>query len=359
MNSELNLNVPRCFRLIRSAIETLNADFSGLTVLTEVGSNHYLLTPLIAAMGDADKVLVLTRDSRYARADVIVRKLEDLAKAWALDHRIVVLSSRGDRRISDADVVTNLGFVRPIDREMIDRLKPTAAIPLMWETWEYREADLDLQYCRLKGMPVLGTDEGHPFLRTIAYVGACAAKALFAAGIEIFGSQVVILGGGPFANSCITMLEAMGAAVSHVNVNARDGFADQLAAASRGADALVVAEHHDRRQLIGGEGGLPPERLVRGSEAPLIVHVCGEMDPSQFEALGLSVYPSSVAPAGTMSLTTDFVGPKPLIDLHTAGLVVGASLARRRLAGDTADQAEKHTLKDVPFAQAFPAAILA
>ena len=50
MMAELSLNRPRCLRLIRSAIKALNADFSGLTVLTEAGSNHYLLTPLIAAI---------------------------------------------------------------------------------------------------------------------------------------------------------------------------------------------------------------------------------------------------------------------------------------------------------------------
>jgi threonine dehydrogenase-like Zn-dependent dehydrogenase len=190
----------------------------------------------------------------------------------------------------------------------------------------------------------------------MAYIGACAAKALFAAGIEVFGSRIIVLGSGPFGRSCIAMLDAMGADVSHVAVNAPGGFADQLAEASRGADAIVIAEHHDPRPLIGGAGGLPPERLVHGTEAPSIVHICGTMDASRFEALGLNVYPSRPAPAGSMSLTTDFVGPKPLIDLHTAGLVVGASLTRRRIAGNTAEQAEQRTLHETPFAQAFPAA---
>ena len=357
MIAELSLNRPRCLRLIQSAIEALNADFAGLTVLTEAGSNHYLLTPLIAAIGGAEKVLVLTRDSRYGRADSIVRQLLDLAKDWNVDAGIAVLSGRSDPRIANADVVTNLGFVRPIDKDLIDRLKPTAAIPLMWETWEYREADLDLQYCRLKGIPVLGTDESHPFLRTMAYIGACAAKALFAAGIEVFGSRIVILGSGPFARSCIAMLDAMSADVLYVAVDAAAGFADQLAEASRGADAIVIAEHHDPGPLIGDAGGLPPERLIHGTETPSIVHICGTIDTSRFEALGLNVYPSRLAPAGSMSLTTDFVGPKPLIDLHTAGLVVGASLTRRRIAGDTAEQAEQRTLHETPFAQAFPAAI--
>ena len=80
--AELSLNRPRCLRLIQSAIEALNADFAGLTVLTEAGSNHYLLTPLIAAIGGAEEVLVLTRDSRYGRAESIARELFELAKDW-------------------------------------------------------------------------------------------------------------------------------------------------------------------------------------------------------------------------------------------------------------------------------------
>ena len=308
---------------------------------------------MIAALGGAEKVLVLTRDSRYGHAATILQELRELAGAWSVDHRIAPLSGRADARIAEADVVTNLGFVRPIDKDMIDKLKSTVAIPLMWETWGYREADLDLQYCRAEGIPVLGTDESHPFLRTLDYIGACAAKALFAAGIEVFGSRLVILGGGAFAKSCITMMNAMGSVVSHVDVNAHDDFVDELAVASRGADAIIVVEHHARRQLIGDSGGLSPERVGGGREAPLIIHICGNVDSSRFQALGLHVYPLSPAPAGYMSLATDFVGPKPLIDLHTAGLAIGACLARKRLQGNTAHQAEEQTLKNLPFAQSF------
>ena len=65
-----------------------------MTRFTEAGSNHYLLTPLIAALGGAEKVLVLTRDSRYGRADSIVRQLLDLAKDWSVDANIVVLTGQ-------------------------------------------------------------------------------------------------------------------------------------------------------------------------------------------------------------------------------------------------------------------------
>ncbi|MFX0115105.1 MAG: hypothetical protein ACFFB3_11205 [Candidatus Hodarchaeota archaeon] len=55
---------------------------------------------------------------------------------------------RKDKEIfGKSDLITNTGFVRPIDREMISLMKRTAVIPLIWKTRELREADLDLQAC--------------------------------------------------------------------------------------------------------------------------------------------------------------------------------------------------------------------
>jgi hypothetical protein len=55
-----------------------------------------------------------------------------------------------------------------------------------------------------------------------------------------------------------------------------------------------------------------------------------------------------------MSVATDYLGPKPLIGLHTAGLKVGETLARARIQGLSALQAEYATLRRLPIAQGFP-----
>ena len=94
-----------------------------------------------------------------------------MASRWKIFDRLVLLGSRNDERIGSADIVTNLGFVRPINGEFLRRLKPTAVIPLMFETWEYRHADLDLSECRRLGIAVLGTNEHHPDLKILENIG--------------------------------------------------------------------------------------------------------------------------------------------------------------------------------------------
>ena len=66
--------------------------------------------------------------------------------------------------------------------------------------------------------------------------------------------------------------------------------------------------------------------------------------------------PEIFAAAGSMSVTTDYVGPKPLIDLHAAGLRVGELLTRARQRGLDARAAELAVLETCPFAQDFPEA---
>ena len=47
----------------------------------------------------------------------------------------------------------------------------------------------------------------------------------------------------------------------------------------------------------------------------------------------LKIFPNIIAPPKWMSLTTDFVGPKPVIDLHAAGLKVSEGMLKAKLLG--------------------------
>ena len=53
-----------------------------------------------------------------------------------------------------------------------------------------------------------------------------------------------------------------------------------------------------------------------------------------------------------MSVSLDYLGPKPVIDLQTAGLKVGELLVRARLGGLEVQDAEKEALKN-PICQSF------
>ena len=348
------MNEIRCRHLIKQAIDVFALDLSGLVVLTEAASGYYSLTPLIAALAGADRVYSLTRDSRFGTAQDVSDATLAIGQRWGLANRIEVLTDRGDDRISKADIITNLGFVRPLDAALLQRCKRTAVIPLMWETWEYRREDLDLDECRRLGICVLGTNEHHPDLQIFEYIGPLALKLLFEAGIEVFRSTLLVIGSGEFADHVVRAAGAAGAQCSRLKPESieQDSVLKIRDAITR-LDAVIIVEHNDRRVLIGNNGPIKPDELHSLNPALTVVHICGEVQRNELCVLGLNCWPERFAPAGHMSVATDYVGPKPIVDLHTAGLKVGEQLARARLTGLSASEAEFAVLKESSLAQGF------
>ncbi|MEJ5197352.1 MAG: hypothetical protein WHX53_00370, partial [Anaerolineae bacterium] len=275
----------RLVGLIRRTIAFLDLDLSGLVVLTEAASGPYVVTPIIAALAGAARVIALTAASRYGSVEAVVAETHALAdlcgvgvqvadasaaargdenlrsngfsrsgqpgatKVATTKERILrtdvhaaagattdenahrtrafrrLLSSRGQpaeasspdrqeaifgtgsvevytvRRLelfAAADIITNLGFVRPIDAAAVAAMKPTAVVPLMCEGWEIRPGDVDLEACRARGIPVIATNEDYPGLEVFAYSGWLALKMLFDAQIEVHKSRLAVVSGDKF-----------------------------------------------------------------------------------------------------------------------------------------------------------------
>src|SRR5262249_3575359 len=145
-------------------------------------------------------------------------------------------------------------FVRPIDRSFVSRLKSSAMICLMWAPWEFRDADIDRSACEQAGVPIVGTNEEHPNIRTFDYVGILAARLLLERHIEILGARISVIGSDPFGASIGKILRALGADVRSVDpTGCGSGLSKALDESFRGADAVVLAEHRDPRVLIGAE----------------------------------------------------------------------------------------------------------
>ena len=140
-------------------IEDLSLDLMGIRVLTEAASGPFVVTPLIAARAGAERVVAVARDSCYGRAQEVKEYVETWARWLGVDDQVTVSSAAARTHAGAADLVTNLAFVRPIDDDFVSRLPNDAVIALMWEPWEHRPEDLDLEACRRRGIPVLGTNE--------------------------------------------------------------------------------------------------------------------------------------------------------------------------------------------------------
>ena len=328
---------PRFVRQIHQAIKVCELDLTGLTVLTEAASGAFVTTPLIAAAAGAS-VLAFTRDSGYGEASEVAEYTTRWAAEMGVERNITVLTEAPVNHAHKADLVTNLGFVRPISARLIQSLPPHAVIALMWEPWEFRASDIDAAACAAAGIPIIGTRETDSRLNTFRHVGILALKLLLEKGVEVSGSRIVLVGSDPFEPATFEILSVLGASVTRAVLPKNGGDLDALyGAAIDEADALVLVEHWDNREIVGDHGGIHPKRLVK--RGVVLIHVCGTIDYVALRSAGLGKWPERQASFGTMTVTTDYVGPRPVIDLHCAGLRVAESAVRMRLAGKSISEA--------------------
>jgi hypothetical protein len=348
------VNKQRCFRLIENAINSFELDLSGFNVLTEAATGHYSLTPLIASLAGADSVLALTRNSRFGSEDQVHQILSELSTDYGAK-RIEIGVDRKHPEIGKADIVTNLGFVRPLDFSLLSQLRQHASVSLMWEPWEFRESDVDLSACQSLGIPILGTNEDDERLQTGRYVGHLAVKLLFEMNVEILKSRVLVCGSGKFGRHTVQTLKALGAEIYYVNSESGMTMAAPEAKSFLAStDAIVFCEHVRRDCLMGPSGDICPTDLYEINGSIILIHICGCVDVTSIRDSGLTVNPSTPAEFGFMTVATDYLGPRPLIDLHVAGLLVGQNLASARRTGKTAREAEDFVSANLSVAAEFP-----
>jgi hypothetical protein len=340
-------DLARLKHLAETCIAQLQLSLEGLAVYTEAASGAYLFAPILAAMAGARRVYAVTRDSSYGRAAEVEAATLTAARTAGVADRILVTDSKTAEHVGDSDIITNSGFVRPIDATMIAWMKPTAVVPLMWETWEFRGSDLDLAACREHGILVMGTDEGKPPFPMYSYVGLLALKLLFELGLEGLRTKVLVLGGGRMGEAIVDVLSRCGVEVTGV---AGDDAYDALAKRWRGEgyDAVICAEHENPRVLIGEGGVLTADDLVNARSKLRVGVISGNVQRDALVAAGVQFYPSTVQPFGFMSYQPYSLGPRPVLELFASGLKVGWAMASARRRGLDMTAAQRFALETSP-----------
>ncbi len=325
------MNNQRCRRLVDEAIKDLSLDLTGLTVLTEAATGLFAMTASVASLAGAKQVMVMGKDSRFGSAKEATDATLDLAREWGCIRALSVVENRSDPVLSEADIVTNLAGVRPIDAELIGRLKSTAVIPLMFEAWEYRPEDIDLNAARARQLMVMGTNEDHPEVDVLSYLGPLACKLFLEASIELYGSRIAVLGSGVFLDKAVTYLKQANAEVAVIEVDKGGSYsADVMRESLKNADGLLVVEHHNKSALLGADAPLSEREISEINQGLVVAHITGNLNRENLVSAGMCSVPGHFAPPGYMSVTTAYVGPKPLIRLHAGGLKVGEIMARAR-----------------------------
>ena len=202
---------------------------------------------------------------------------------------------------------------------------PTAVIPLMCESWEFREGDVDLNACRRNGIRVVGTNEDHPGLDVFDYSGWLCIKMLLEAQIEIHKSQILLVGSDKFGRVIERQLTQAGGAVRLIP-NLREVSEQEMVA----IDVMVVCDYDRRDQIIGPSGDIDVTELARIAPGLTIIQFAGHIDWAGLNNSGLFVYPVDELPPQRMAMTLAGLGPRPVVELHAAGLKVGELVVRCR-----------------------------
>ena len=317
LDTRPGLDPRRLIRLMSAAIDRCGLDLSGLTVLTEAASGAYAITPVLAAMAGAD-VYALAAGTVYASSEEIRKLTVELARIGAVRDRIQLVYQKDPAFIGAADIVTNSGQVRPIDADMIAQMKSSSVVPLMYESWEYRQTDVDLQACRERNITVAGTNERHPGVDVFSFLGQMAIKQLHDAGIAVRGSHILLLCDNSFRPFIVADLQNAGAEVTESCEVTTD-------ALSRHCDAVILAMH-PREAPVFTEADA--RLLSQRAPGAVLIQYWGDADRTALVAAGIPVWPLEPPRPGHMGVLPSAVGPEPIVRLQAGGLKVGQVLAR-------------------------------
>jgi hypothetical protein len=307
----------RLIRLMTEAIGRCRLDLAGRTVLTEAASGAYVITPVLAALAGA-QVYAVAATTAYATDQELRTATAELARAAGVTDRLHLVGEKNAQVIGAADIVTNSGQVRPIDAAMVALMKPSAVISLMYESWEFRSADVDLEACRARGVRVAGVNEDHPAVDFFAFLGAMAIKQLHDAGVSVYRSRIVVLCDNSFEPFITKALRNCGAEV----VTARRLTEEVL---SQPFDAVLLALQPASAAVLTAQ-----DAKLLGARSPgtVLVQYWGDADRAALAAAAVPVWPPRAPRPGHMAVLPSAIGPEPVVRLQSAGLKVGELLAR-------------------------------
>ncbi len=304
------LSVPRLVALMRRAIAATRLDLTSMTLLTEAASGSYGVTPIIGALAGAKQVYAFTRSSRYGSAADVKTWTMALASAAGISDRIDVIEELPPSILREVDIVTNSGHLRPLTATLVDRLPSSAVIALMFEAWEFRAEDIDLQACIRRRIPVVGVNERHPSIDVFSFLGPLCVKQLHDCGVAVYANRIALLCDNGFADYMARGLVGLGARV--------ELFADVAHMHPEEWDAVVVALLPASKPRIGAAearhlAAVTPREAV-------VVQFWGDIDRQAASSNGLNVWPAQPPLAGHMAVLLSDIGPEPIARLQTGGL---------------------------------------
>ena len=301
---------------IERRINVLDLDLSGLQVVTEAATGAYASTAVIAALAGA-RVHACARHTRnHGSAAEAIAATRHLAGMAGVEDRIVFCEAISAPVLRNCDILTNSGRIRPITGDMVERLPPQAVIALMFEAWEFRDADLDLQACRERGVRIAAVNERHADVAVFPFLGPLLVCLLRDAGMRAAGKRIAVLCDNPFADFLVRGLVEAGASAS---------LFEGVSALPKGEWDAVVLSLLPRDEPLGVD---PLKAIAAKAPGALLAQFWGDVDRPVAKALGFAICPEAEPGRGHMGILLNRLGHEPIVRLQ-AGSLKAAEIVRR------------------------------
>jgi len=322
---------------LKECVENLSLDLRGKTVLTEAASGHYVVTPVLAALAGAN-VYAFSRTTRYGHVEEIFENTRKWMQACGVDAHLITEIT--PEIIAQADVITNTGHLRPLTADMLQHAKDSVVIPLMYEAWEWRGADMDIEYIRRRGIKIAATNERHPDIDVFNYLGDMAMQQIFEAGTCPYRNKFVLVCNndfGPYIAKVIAR-NCAGLAVIDTeenrgrydmdNITWIGGFPDiNIPESFRNADGIIFTAYPFDQTWIGNNTPISAQKIKDQFNSPLILRFDGHVDTAVLREKGIRYFPEHVEP-GHMGVLPSAVGLDPTIRLQAGGLKVAEAMMK-------------------------------
>lgn len=304
--------------------KALQFDLQGRIVLTEVGTNNYLFSPLVPALCGAEKVYALAKDNSYGKARDIIHQCRQICAILDIGTIHFIENEIPVEILQEVDILTNSGNLRPINRDLLQHCKKNLVIPLMYEAWELRTSDVDIEYCRDHGFRVAGTWEDHPVLGVFGYSGLLAMKMAFEAGFEVEGNRIFVWSNDNFGKVISEKFTKEGGSVTLSK--SKELFYEILPE----LDFVFLADYNETGDYFSEEGIFEISKILNANPDLHFIHLFGPIDYSYCLKNQIEIFPKKDGRKNVMSFTLGYVGLIPILKLQVGGYKVAVELLENK-----------------------------
>jgi hypothetical protein len=208
----------------------------------------------------------------------------------------------------------------------------------MYEAWEWRNADMDINYIRKRGFKIGATNERHPDVDVFSYLGDMALKLIFDAGLCPYKNRFILLCNNDFGPYIARILAAVCDKLAvidldehkkHYNPDQVDwigGFPElNIPESYKNAEAILFTAYPFDKIWIGEHSTIKVQEIRSKLADPFLLRFAGDVDESFLQKKGIRLFPEHVH-SGHMGILPSAIGYDPIIRLQSAGLKVGELL---------------------------------